>query len=84
MAQDPVFLDKPRYRQRRLRDALRLLPLLGVVLWAIPILWLRGADGPGNGRALIYIFAIWVVLIGASAALTRYLRLEDAADQEPP
>jgi hypothetical protein len=74
----PVFLGREGYRQRRLRDAARLLPVAGLVLWLIPLLWPRGTpDAPGNAALLIYVFTVWVGLILAAAALSRVLRPEE-------
>lgn len=71
----PVFLEKSSYRQRRLRDAARLLPLLGVILWLLPLSWgeLDAASGEASG-ALIYIFGVWVVLIVLAAAFARHFQ----------
>ena len=77
MAQPPVFLAKTRYRQRRLRDGLRMLPVLGALLWMIPLLWPRGADGQSNATALIYMFSVWTMLVVLCALLVRFLRPED-------
>lgn len=74
-----VFLERASYKQRRLTDAVRLLPFVGVVLWAIPLLW--GADETSaisNADALIYVFGVWVVLIGLSAFIINRLQGDDA------
>ena len=65
-----LFLERRSYRQRRLMDALRLLPVLGALLWAVPLMW--GGDGAGDGaggeaavatsRAMLYIFGVWALL----------------------
>jgi len=67
-----VFLERQSYRRRRLVDVARLLPLLGVVLLLVPLLW-PGSDpvAVANGsvqpmpmsRAITYIFAVWAILI---------------------
>ncbi|MBR2658212.1 hypothetical protein [Yoonia sp.] len=76
----PVFLERANYRQRRLGDAARFLPLLGTVLWLIPLLWTRdGPEAPSNAGTITYIFVIWVVLIGLAALLSRVLRDTDPA-----
>ena len=80
MARDPLpmFLERGVYRRRRMMDALRLLTVLGVVLWLIPALWPNdpstGADTLPMSRALFYIFGVWAVLIALSAALAIRLR----------
>jgi hypothetical protein len=66
----PLFLGRAGYRARRLRDAARLLPVLGLILVMLPLLW---APAAGMIRATvgdaIYLFVVWVALIGAAAAL---------------
>lgn len=62
----PVFLERQSYRRRRLSDAARLLPLLGAVLFAVPLLWPRAEDGQEpvpTSAAILYIFAVWALLI---------------------
>ena len=72
----PVFLDRRSYRQRRLRDALRLMPVLGALLWLVPLLWPKGAEPVAASAALIYLFAVWAGLIVLSALLARRVRPE--------
>ncbi|MBE0414625.1 hypothetical protein [Yoonia sp.] len=77
-----VFLERANYRQRRLRDAARLLPMLGAVLWILPLLWRDDAAGSGTGKTGIYIFAVWMFLIVLSAIISRRLRLDDTVAPE--
>ena len=80
----PVFLQRANYRQRRVRDAARLIPFVGVVLWALPMSWAQSGDeGHVGSGGLIYIFAVWVVLIVLAAFLASRIRADtpqDAAD----
>jgi hypothetical protein len=79
----PVFLGRDSYRQRRIRDSARMAPVLGAVLLAMPLLWTRGADGIRNSQALLYIFAVWALLIVVSFMLSRLLRPDqDDVDRE--
>ena len=71
-ASQAVFLERQSYRRRRLLDLARLLPLLGVLLLLIPLLW-PGADSTGHtsggdqampmSGAISYVFAVWAALI---------------------
>ncbi|MEM9427003.1 MAG: hypothetical protein AAGA06_09910 [Pseudomonadota bacterium] len=70
----PVFLERESYRRRRLGDAVRLVPLLGLVLLLLPGLLTTTND------ALIYIFTIWAVLIVVTAILSRKLAAADMID----
>ena len=72
----------PRARRReRLRDAIRMLPLLGVALLLLPDLALSGGPA-GEGATAgwwLYLFAAWALLIGLCWLTSRRL-----AAAEPP
>ena len=69
-----LFLERKGYRQRRLRDAARMMPVLGGILWTIPLMWPeRGQNAVSNATALQYIFGIWVLVIVLSAVLARLI-----------
>ena len=70
----PLFLARGSYRQRRLADAARVLPILGGVLLMLPLLWPRsGADVPPTSSAMYYVFGCWSLLVVASLVLARWL-----------
>lgn len=81
----PRFLERRSYRQRRLMDAARLLPVLGVVLWLIPLLWPQ-RDPAGEvaavstSNAILYIFGVWILL--ALIALFLSLMLDGKAESQ--
>ncbi len=64
---EPLFLARDSYRQRRLRDAARLLPVLGVVLLLLPGFITITVD------AIVYIFSVWALLIVAIGLMSRHL-----------
>lgn len=68
----PIFLERRRYRRRRLGDAARALPILGLVLLLVPVIWSR--SGTSTAATLVYVFAVWVGLIAAAALMARFLR----------
>lgn len=75
----PLFLERSSYRKRRLTDALKLLVILGLVLWMIPTLWPSGSE-PGaasisTSSALFYIFGVWLLLIALAALFQRFQRV---------
>jgi ABC-type transport system involved in cytochrome c biogenesis permease component len=77
----PVFLQRQNYRQRRVRDAAKLLPFLGAVLWVLPLSWGQDPQGGQIGSAgLIYIFAVWVLLIVLAAFLANRIRDDPSQD----
>lgn len=80
----PLFLRRASYRQRRRRDAARLLPVVGLFLMLLPVLWspqdtFRRDTAPDG----IYLFVIWAVLIVLALLISRSLNTEgDDLDAE--
>ncbi len=67
----PSFVNQRTYRRRRLMDMARFLPLLGLVLFVIPLFWPvatdSGAVAPQKlSDAFQYIYGVWGGLIGLS------------------
>lgn len=56
MPNRPLFLARAVYRRRRLRDAARLLPVLGLLLLILPAL---GREIGAHARDAIYLFTVW-------------------------
>ena len=74
MARQPLYLARESYRRRRLTDAARLLPVLGMVLIGLPVLWdPASAQSPVTAWAKLYLFAVWFALILAAFLLSRAL-----------
>lgn len=93
-APPPMFLERQSYRRRRLMDAARLLPLLGALLFAVPLLW-PGADAAGGDAAepvrlsgaILYIFAVWgglIAVITGFGIVARRWTQSDAAPETGP
>ncbi len=79
----PVFLARRSYRRRRLADAARLLPIVGAVLFCIPLLW-RGPDGTtGTNGVMFYIFGLWIALAVIAGVISRHLRASES-EAVPP
>lgn len=60
----------------RLRDAARLLPVLGLVLLMPPVITLFAASRAelaGVPLLVVYVFGTWIGLIAAAARLARRL-----------
>lgn len=78
----PLFLQRGSYRKRRLRDAARMLPILGALLVLLPVLWSPGetaqADTAVDG---IYLFAVWFGLVLVAALMAPGLAGESAEDE---
>lgn len=78
----PLFLARAPYRRRRLRDAARLLPVLGAFLLLLPLLWAPESRMSLSSGDVIYFFSVWLVLIGLAAAFAPGLRGGEGADEE--
>lgn len=81
----PLFVARTTYRRRRLADAARMLPVLGMVLMLLPMLWAPAADGTrSTATDGIYLFVIWGALIGAAALLAPRLDAGPPDPRDPP
>ena len=69
MARPALFLERARYRRRRLGEAARLLPVLGTVLFVFPALWAV----PETAAGMLYLFSAWWLLIVATFLISRRL-----------
>jgi hypothetical protein len=85
-----LFLERRTYRQNRLQDAARLLPVLGLVLVFAPV-FIRGdaalMGGADLSNWLVYYFVVWIGLIVLTAFVSRALTRGDRAartDGPPP
>ncbi|WP_226898482.1 hypothetical protein [Mangrovicoccus algicola] len=90
-ARPPVFLERQSYRHRRLIDASRVVPVFGLMLFLVPLLWpqpqpeAQGAPGQVAlaGRGL-YLFLAWGGLVAVTALISQRLRSRLAAAAPPP
>ena len=83
-----VFVERPAYRRRRMMDAARLLPILGISLLMVPLLWQKpDATGqPGDmvkmSDAIFYVFGVWALMISLAALFG--LRARSWSDTDRP
>lgn len=78
----PLFLARAPYRRRRLRDAARLLPILGIFLLLLPLLWTDADRQNLSASDVIYFFGVWLVLIGLAAGFAPGLRSGEGPEEE--
>jgi len=94
MPQSKLFLESDSYRRRRMMDAVRMLPILCVLLWSIvPMMWPNHAADEGQtalSTAIGYLFISWAFAASVAFLLWRRLgRYDDmssdtkVASQEP-
>lgn len=76
-----MFLGRDSYRRRRLTDAARLLPVVGIILFMIPLMWgEQESEAASTARAGLYIFVVWIGLILAGYLLALHLKRTDPED----
>ena len=69
-----LFLAPQPYRQRRLIDAARAVPLFGAFLvLAVPLLIPRGVEGTTTSL-LVFLLLVWIGMVIAAALIARFLR----------
>ncbi|MEY8881934.1 hypothetical protein [Donghicola sp. XS_ASV15] len=72
-SENPIFLERERYRRRRLMDGARLSPVLAAFLFLLPLMWGASEQVP-TASVLIFLFGAWAALIVLTAILSRRLR----------
>ncbi|SMX49953.1 hypothetical protein [Maliponia aquimaris] len=78
----PHQIERQTFRRRRLIDAACALPLVGWVLWWLPLMFHHSETPVPASLALIYIFGVWLGLALIAARLVRLLEAARAVD--PP
>ncbi len=78
---EPLFLARQSYRSRRLGDAARILPVIGIILLLLPILW---ADSARTREGLVYIFVVWAILIAVVGPISSRLSTHAESRDDPP
>jgi peptidoglycan/LPS O-acetylase OafA/YrhL len=78
----PLFLARAPYRRRRLRDAARLLPVMGLLLLILPLFWTARAQVTLSSGDVTYFFLVWAGLIALAAAFAPGLRSGESRDEE--
>lgn len=84
-ARSPLFLARDAYRRRRLTDAARLLPFVGVFLFVLPVLWQPAeTPAPDTARGGLYLLVAWSLLILGAGLLSIHLRAGPFDDDPLP
>ena len=67
-------------------DAARFLPILGAGLFLLPLLWKSPDAEPGAATGtvavMLYVFLVWIFLIGAAAILSRRIPKGDGTQSD--
>lgn len=76
-----IFLKRSGYRQRRIRDAAKLLPVVGLFILLVPLFEGREAQ-TSSSDVLIYLFTAWGILAGLAGLLSLWLKSDVPAPEE--
>jgi hypothetical protein len=81
----PLFLQRLPYRRRRRIDAARLLPVFGLFLLLLPMLWAPSGDA-GRRTAFdgIYLFSVWAGMVLVARALSAGLAAPEGRGEAAP
>lgn len=84
-------LDRGTYRAQRRLDALKLMPVLGVVAFLLPLMAAGAMPAGGTAQVGLYLFAAWAGLIALTGWLSRQAvrdraggRTQQAASAQAP
>lgn len=75
---ESTFVRRSTYRQRRLRDASRLLPFAGLALLFLPF---YAPVAPGPSAQLTYFLVVWAGLVVVAFLLSRSFERDRGAGQ---
>lgn len=77
-APTPIEQDAKARARRKLRDAAALLPMLGIILLLTPLVsvFSKNTRLDGIPNAVLYVFGVWVILIGLTRLLASRLKSE--------
>lgn len=79
------FLERASYRQRRFRDAARILPVFALVLMVLPLMWPRDtADQSLTSSGIYYLFGLWIGLVIIAFVLSRVLQFAQSEKTPKP
>ena len=74
------FLARSGYRRRRLIEAVRVMPIVGVLLFLMPVLWASKEQDAETSGGWLYLFGAWFILIGLAALASRAIAKTDESD----
>lgn len=75
----PSFLARGAYRQRRLRDVARSVPIIGLIVLSFPLLWNSNLQ---TSLPIIYVFGAWFFLVVVAGIVSAMIRDTTKEDQD--
>ena len=76
VSEQKLFVEPRNYRARRMVDGLRILPIVGIFLIAMPLFW-GGSETPiKSSNVMLFVFGVWAILILTNFIMTRRIGKE--------
>ena len=76
VSEQKLFVEPRNYRARRMVDGLRILPIVGIFLIAMPLFW-GGSETPiKSSNVMLFVFGVWAILILTNCIMTRRIGKE--------
>ncbi|MFZ8879113.1 MAG: hypothetical protein ACO3RM_07195 [Paracoccaceae bacterium] len=76
VTESKLFVEPRNYRARRMVDGLRVLPLAGIFLIAMPLFWGGAEDSIKSSAVMLFLFGVWIFLILLNFFMTRRIGKE--------
>jgi hypothetical protein len=78
VTEQKLFVEPRNYRARRMVDGLRVLPMAGIFLIAMPLFWGGSQDSVKSSAVMLFLFGVWIGLIFLNYLITRRISKERA------
>ena len=76
VSEPKLFVEPRNYRARRMVDGLRILPIVGIFLIAMPLFWGGSKTSIKSSDVMLFVFAVWAILIVINCIMTRRIGKE--------
>ena len=76
VSEPKLFVEPRNYRARRMVDGLRILPIVGIFLIAMPLFWGVSKTPIQSSDVMLFVFAVWAILIVINCIMTRRIGKE--------
>ena len=76
VTEQKLFVEPRNYRARRMVDGLRVLPMAGIFLIAMPLFWGGSQESVKSSAVMLFLFGVWISLILINFLITRRISKE--------
>ena len=76
VTEQKLFVEPRNHRARRMVDGLRVLPMAGIFLIAMPLFWGGSQESVKSSAVMLFLFGVWISLILLNFLITRRISKE--------